>query len=175
MPLTYARVNGVLVDPNQSRTNDAYLDPQFQNTGSYAANVAQPLQIVASSGACYRGMPIGQSPSSGMLVPINASGAVYRGVLLDDLTAYVVARATKVAFAHSGRVRSYAAAALTAGAPVSPDTSASFSGFKPWASTAANPTPVGYAWPLDDGSAENGSSAATTMAQGDTIFVDLTL
>lgn len=172
MGVTFTRVNGVAVDTSQIRTSDLYPDPGF-NGGSYAANLAQPLTTTASQSLCYRGMPVGVSPSTGMLVPISASGATYIGALLDDLTAYVIARGTKVAFVHSGKIRSYAAIAMPVGQLVIPDTAASFGGFKPFASSAAFPSPVGQAFPLDDGSAENGSSAASTMAQGDNIFVNL--
>jgi hypothetical protein len=175
MAATFTRVNGVLVDPFQSTTDTGlYPDPQFANAGSYSANLAQPLTTVASQGACYRGMPIGISPSSGMLVPISASGAVYAGVLVDDLTAYVIAAQRKVTFVRKGRVRSYAAGALTIGDPVKADVASTFSGFKKWVTgTDGAELLKGYAYPVDDGSAENGASAASTMAQGDTIFVNL--
>lgn len=176
MGVTFTRVNGVLVDPVQARTLSLYPDPSFQGAGSSAANLAQPLQTVASQSLCYRGMPIFTSQVSGMLVPpSSAVASTFAGVLLDDLTAYVVARGTKIAYVRSGRVRSYAAIAMPIGQAVMADTAASFGGFKPWASSAANPTPHGYAYPLDDGSTANGATAASTMAQGDNIFVDLAL
>lgn len=175
MGATFTRVNAVLVDTSQAATDiGLYPDPQFQGTGSYSSNLAQPLTTVASQGGCYRGMPIAVSIQSGQLVPVNASGAAYVGVLTDDLTAYVVARGTKVGYVKRGRVRTYAAGALAVGGPVKIDTAAGFSGFKAWVSgTDAADLLRGHAFPVDDGSAENGATAASTMAQGDTIFVDL--
>lgn len=175
MGATFTRVNGVQVDTSQISTDiGLYPDPQFQGSGSYSASLAQSLTTVASQGGCYRGMPIGVSIVTGMLAPISASGVQYIGVLVDDLTAFVLAKGTKITYAKRGRVRTYAAGALAVGDPVKADTAVAFSGFKKWVSgTDAADLLRGHAFPVDDGSAENGATAASTMAQGDTIFVDL--
>lgn len=174
---TFKRVNAVVVDPAFLKSRDGFLHSQF-NGGSYTSNLAQENSTQASTGACYRGMPIGADPATGFLVPMNASGAAYYGVLEVDITAYTVARGTKIACAQRGRVRSYAAGALNYGDPVKADTSAAFGGFAKWVQgTDAQSLLVGNAYPLDDGSASHtGGSAptpATTMAAGDIIFVDL--
>lgn len=179
MASTFKRVNAVVVDPIVTRIGDAYIDAGFATGGAYAANLATELNTVASTGACFRGMPVAIASSTGKLVPINlASGtastaaARFAGVLLNDLTAYAVARGTKFAIAKSGRVRSYAGGALVVGQPVKPDTAAAFGGFVAWVSgTDTSEQLAGWAFPIADGS--DGSAPTTTMAQGDQIFVDL--
>jgi hypothetical protein len=171
---TFKRVNSVLVDPVFSQVTDAYPDPLFSST--YAANVAQELNTTASTSVCYRGFPIARSVSTGKLVPINVASntanAVYEGVLVGDLTAYVVGRNTKIAVAKRGRVRSYAGGTIVPGGPVKADTAAAFSGFVAWVSgTDGAHLLAGYAYPIADGS--DGNPPATTIAQGDQIFVDL--
>lgn len=174
---TFKRVNAVVVDPAFSKVRDGFLHPQF-NQGSYTSNLAQENNTTASTGACYRGMPIGLDAATATLVPINASGAAYYGVLEVDITSYTVARGSKIAIASKGRVRSYAGAALTPGQAVKADTSAQFSGFVPFVEgTDAAHLRVGVAFPLDDGSASHTGASAPTPAvainQGDIIFVDL--
>ena len=175
MPAPFTRVNGVLVDPAHSQTVDFYPDPSLQTGGANAASVVPiPGTTVASGGVLFRGQPIAVSQTTGMLVPANAASSSACGVLLDDLTAYVVARGTKIAVVKRGRIRSYAGGSLTVGDPVKFDVSSTFTGFKKWVSgTDAADLLVGHAYPTDDGSAENGASAGTTMALGDTIFVTL--
>lgn len=174
---TFKRVNAVVVDPAFLKSRDGFLHPQF-NQGSYTANLAQENQTLASSGACYRGMPIGLDPATGTLVPISASGAAYFGVLENDITAYQVARASKIAVAQRGRVRGYAGGTLAIGDPVKADTSAGFAGFVKWiVGTDAQSLNVGNAFPIDDGSASHsgtgGPTPAVAIAAGDTIFIDL--
>jgi hypothetical protein len=174
MAATFTRVNGVLVDTSKASIDTGrYLDPAFQAPGSYSANIAFPLQTVASASLMYRGQGCAISLATGMLVPPSAPNSIPAGVLLDDITPYVAAKGTKVTFITRGKVRTYAGAALTIGQAVTMDTSASFCGFVPWASTMSPNLIHGHAFPLDDGSAENGASAASTMAQGDNIFVSL--
>jgi hypothetical protein len=174
---TFKRVNSVVVDPAFLKSRDGFLHPNF-NGGAFAANLAQENSVTASSGACYRGMPIGLDPATATLVPISASGAAYYGVLEVDITAYTVARGSKIAIVNEGRVRSYAGAALTVGQAVKADTSAGFAGFVPFVEgTDADHLLAGYAFPLDDGSAShtgaNAPTPATAIAAGDIIFVDL--
>ena len=177
MATTYTRVNSVLVDPTQARTRDAYLDAGWATT--YASNTAQELSPNASSGGAYRGMPVAFASATAKIVPINVatapastSAAKYFGVLLSDITPFRVAANTKVGVAHAGRVRSYAAGSLKYGDPVKPDLSANFAGFSKWVEgTDELELLVGHAFPIADGS--DGAAPATTMAQGDIIFVDL--
>lgn len=175
MAATFKRVNSVVVDPFTARIYDAYIDPGFlAPAGAYVANLATELNTVASSSQCFRGQPAGLSTTTGKIVPISTAGAVFGGVLVSDLTAYVAARGTKFALVRSGKIRTYAGAALTLGDPVKADTSAQFSGFTKWiAGTDAGDLLVGHAFPLDDGSASNGATPVTTMAQGDQMFVEL--
>lgn len=181
MGATFNRVNGVLVDPWSAQTNDYYADPSLLTGSSNAAAVVPITGSTATYGQLWRGMPVYLNPNTGMLIPPNdpnassiASTAVYAGVLIDDLTTFALARGTKIAVVRKTRVRSYAGGSLTIGQPVKPDTSANFSGFVAWVDgTDDIQSFVGNAFPLDDGSAENGASAATTMAQGDNIFVNL--
>lgn len=174
MAATFTRVNGVLADTFTAKTRGLYPDASLAAGQANASSVVPITGPTATYGQLWRGMPVGILPTTGKLVPMNASGAVYAGVLIDDLTAYVLARGTKVAYATSGRVRSYAGGNLTVGDPVKADTSANFSGFVKWvAGTDAVDLRVGHAFPLDDGSASNGSTAAVSMVQGDSIFVEL--
>lgn len=175
---TFARVTSVLVDPALTTTDTGlYPDVSLQPAGLNASSVVPINGTTASAGQMWRGMPAYYLPTTGKLVPPNnaASGtAVFVGVLVDDLTAYVVARGTKVTFAKRGRVRTYAGATLLAGQPVKPDTSTPYAGFIPWVDgTDSVQLLAGRAYPLDDGSASNGATAASSMAQGDTIFLDL--
>jgi hypothetical protein len=163
---TFPRVKAVVVDESFSQSADAYLDASFP-----ASNSAQELSPIASVGACYRGMPVGQSSTTGGLMPINTAGVTYCGVLLIDVTAYVIARNLKVGFVRKGRARSYAGGALNWGDPVKADTSANFSGFVKWTSGSdAENLYAGRAYPLQDGST---GTVVATMVQGDAIFVDL--
>lgn len=175
MAATFKRVNGVTVDPFTAKIADAYVDAGFATGGAYAANLATELNTTASTGACFRGMPVAIASGSGKIVPIfvaSTAAARYAGVLVTDLTAYVVARGTKLALQKSGRVRSYAGGALNVGDPVKADTSAAFSGFVKWVSgTDAADLLLGFAFPINDGS--DGNAPTLTMAQGDQIFVDL--
>lgn len=175
MASTFARVTSVVVDPNFCQTDvGRYPDASLQSGGANASSVV-PLQgLTATAGQLWRGMPIGLLQSSAKLVPMSASGAVYQGVLTDDLTAFVLATGRKITFVKKGTVRSYAAGSLNVGDPVKADVAANFSGFLKWVDGTDDQFLLrGYARPLDDGSASNGSTAASTMAQGDTIFVDL--
>lgn len=173
MPATFNRVTSVTVDTTFDQTDTGlYPDAQFASGGSFAASVVPLTGPTATYGQLWRGMPIGVNPASGRLVPPSASGAVIVGVLLDDLSAFVLAKGTKVTFVKRGRVRSYAGGNLNAGDPVKVDTSANFSGFTKWTSgTDAVELRIGRAFPLDDGSATG--TPSTAMVQGDTIFVDL--
>lgn len=170
MASTFKRVNGVEVDSRLTRVVDHYLDPGF-TSGAYVSNSTPQNSTIASSGACYRGMPVGLNTANGKLVPISTAGATFRGVLLLDLTGLVIAKNSKVAVATSGRIRSYAGGALNIGDPVKADTSAQFNGFVK--AIVGTDIVVGHAYPIDDGSASNGVSAAISMVQGDTIFVEL--
>jgi len=172
---TFKRVNSVVADPNLTRTVDAYVDPGFQAGGAYAANLATDLTTVASTGACFRGMPVALASGTGKIVPINlasTAAARFAGVTIEDISSYVVARGVKIALARFGRIRSYAGGALAVGDPVKADTSAAFSGFVKWVSGAdLSDSLVGFAFSLNDGS--DGNAPTLTMAQGDQIFVDL--
>lgn len=177
MAATFKRLNTVVVDSRLAVIQDAYVDSGFQPGGSFSANLANQLSVVASTGACYRGMPVGLSITSGKIVPaseIGAARAVYGGVLSSDITSYVAGRGTKLAIVRGGRIRSYAATALAIGDPVKADTSAAFSGFAKWiAGTDATDIRLGHAYPIDDGSASNGANVTLAAAQGDQIFVEL--
>ncbi len=178
---TFARVTSVIVDPAFLQTDmGKYPDASLIAGGANASSIVPasgPSGLTATVGQLWRGMPIFMLQNTGKLVPPNnaASGtAVYQGILIDDLTSFVLARGTKITYAKKGRVRSYAGAALNDGDPVKPDTTATFAGVLKWVDgTDSVQLRIGYAYPLDDGSASNGSTAASTMAQGDTIFVDL--
>lgn len=182
---TFARVTSVIVDPAFTQTDiGRYPDPLLLSGGadnSAIVPASGPAGLTAQVGQLWRGMPIYLNNATGKLVPPNTSASTtsaYVGVLADDLTTFVLARGTKVGFVKKGRVRSYAGASLKVGDPVKPDTGASnsgaFAGFIKWIDgTDSVQLRVGYAYPLDDGSASNGSTAASTMAQGDVIFVDL--
>lgn len=175
---TFARVTSVVVDPNMTVTDTGvYPDNSLLAGGLNASSVVPINGPTASAGQLWRGMPAYILPTTNKLVPPNnaASGtAVFVGVLVDDLTSYVLAKGTKVTFAKRGRVRTYAGASLTAGQPVKPDTSTPYAGFIPWVDgTDSVQLLAGRAFPLDDGSASNGSSAAVSMSQGDVIFLDL--
>lgn len=176
MPATFNRVNAVIVDAFTAKTADAYVDAGFAAGGAYVNNLATELNTTASTGACFRGMPVALSVTTGKIVPISQASSTaqarYFGVLIGDLTAYVVGRGTKFAVAKSGRIRSYAGGALNIGDPVKADTSVAFGGFVKWvAGTDADDLLLGNAYPLADGS--DGSAPTTSMAQGDQIFVDL--
>jgi len=175
MAATFARINAVAVDPQHLMTDTGlYPDPQLQPGGSFSSNVVPIVGPTASYGQLWRGMGIALNPATGFLVPPSASGAVPMGILVDDLTSYVLARGVKITFAKRGRVRTYAGAAMTVGQNAKIDTSANFCGVVPWVKGTDDPSLiVGKVAPLDDGSAENGASATTAINQGDTIFVDL--
>lgn len=166
---TFKKINAVVVDLSFAQAHDAYLDAGFATGGAFAGAVAQELQTQASTGVCYKGMPMAENVSTGTLVPIsqasNTAQARFVGVTIEDITPYVVAKGVKISTARRGKVRSYAGATLTHGQPVKPDTSAAFSGFVPWVSGTDDATLLaGYAYPLTDGNA---------IAQGDQIFVEL--
>ena|SRR5579872_6824499 len=169
MPATFTRVNAVIVDESFSQTWDAFLDPGFV-AGTYNANLAIDLNPLASTGALYRGMPISLASSSGGIIPY-ASTAQFGGVLVQDITPWQVARNGKISLVRKGRIRSYAGGALTFGQEVKPDPAGN--GFVAWvAGTDAVDLRAGRAYPTQDGST---GTPGTTMAQGDTIFVDLQL
>jgi|SRR5579872_239922 len=180
MATTFTRINAVVVDESFSRRADAFLDPAWA-AGTYAANQATDLNPLASSGGCYRGMPVALASATGKLVPISqvtvpasTSAARYYGVLAEDISAFVVARNGKVPVVHAGRVRSYAGGTLQTGDPVKPDITTGFNGFVKWVDgTDSVELRVGHAYSTLDGS--DGNSPGVTMAQGDTIFVDLVL
>lgn len=181
MGATFTRVNCVVVDPTQSKIRDAYIDASLQVGSSSAANLATHLNPIATYGQLFRGMPVFISRSTGKIVPPSAGNGTsstsstntsYGGVLVGDLTSYIVARNTKFALVTSGRIRSYAGGTIAPGDEVKVDTSANFSGFVTWNKATDDVSlRVGHAWPLDDGSTTG--TPATTIAQGDTIFVDL--
>jgi hypothetical protein len=181
MGATFTRVNSVIVDPTQTKIRDAYVDLSLSPGSSSAANLASTLNTTATYGQLFRGMPVFISRVSGKIVPPSAGNGTssttgsttsFGGVLISDLTSYIVARGTKLALALSGRIRSYAGAVILPGDEVKVDTSANFSGFVTWAKATDDVAlRVGRAWPLDDGSTTG--TPATTIAQGDTIFVDL--
>lgn len=176
MASTFKRINAVVVDPFTSKTRDAYADAGFAAGGAYVGNLATELNTTASTGACFRGMPVALSTTTGKIVPINqasTAAAAFAGVLIGDLTAYQVGRGTKIALATNGRIRSYAGGALTVGDPLKADTSAAFGGFVKWVSgTDSVDLRVGhFAGGLSDGS--DGNAPVVTAAQGDQIFVDL--
>ena len=181
MGATFTRINSVIVDPTQTQVRDAYIDPSLQLGSSSAANLASPLSPIATYGQLYRGMPVLISRVSGKIVPPSAtvgtssttgSTTAFGGVVISDITAHIVARGTKTALATKGRIRSYAGAVILPGDDVKVDTSANFSGFVTWAKATDDIyLRVGKAWPIDDGSTTG--TPATTIAQGDTIFVDL--
>lgn len=175
MAATFTRVNSVIVDPLLTRTRDAYVDPSFSVGGAFAANLASEMNPTASTGAAFRGMPLALASGTGKIVPINVAStaaAKYCGVAIEDITAYVSAKGTKIAFATSGRVRSYAGGALNLSDPVKADTSAAFSGFVKWVSgTDGDDLRLGHVAFINDGS--DGNAPAVSAAQGDTIFVDL--
>ncbi|GAC1334040.1 MAG: hypothetical protein NVSMB14_01040 [Isosphaeraceae bacterium] len=175
MGATFNRVNAVVVDTFATTTDTGlYPDASLGAGGVNASSVVPYVGVIASYGQLWRGMPVSILPSTGKLVPPNAAGAIAVGVLTDDLTTYKLAQQVKITFAKRGRIRSYAGAALTMGQSVKVDTSANFSGFVPWVAGTDDPSlRVGRVFPLDDGSASNGASAATSMAQGDTIFVEI--
>jgi|SRR5579872_33923 len=169
MAATFTRVNSVVVDESFSQTTDAFLDPGFA-AGTYNANLALELNPLASTGALYRGMPISIASGSAGIIPY-ASTAQYGGVLLQDITAWQVAKNGKIGLIRKGKIRSYAGGALTVGQEVKPDPAGN--GFVAWVSgTDAVDLRVGRAYPTQDGST---GTAGTAMAQGDTIFVDLQL
>lgn len=178
---TFARVTSVLVDPFQTTTDTGLYPDASLLPGSTSASTVVPINgVTATVGQMWRGMPAYVNTSTNRIVAPNAASAtsVFVGVLVDDLTAYVVARGTKITFAKRGRVRTYAGASLIVGQPVKPDTGAAnsgnFAGFIPWVDgTDSVQLLAGRAYPLDDGSAGNGAPSASTMAQGDTIFLDL--
>ncbi len=179
MASTFARVNGVLIDPLTAQTNSLYADPSLITGSSNAAAVVPITGSTAQYGQLWRGMPIFVNQSTGKLVPPNDAGvagstSLYVGVLIDDFTTFHLARQTKVSYIQKGRVRSYAGGTLTIGQAVKPDTSSNFSGFTAWVEgTDDLALRVGQFLPIDDGSAENGSTAGTGAVQGDTIFVNL--
>jgi len=124
----------------------------------------------------YRGMPAAVSKTSGKIVPINtasvAANAFFAGILIEDITAYVAAKGTKIALAQRGRLRSYAGGVMAIGDPVKVDTTAAFSGFLKWVDGTDDPAlKVGHAFPIKDGS--DGNAPTVAIAQGDQIFVDL--
>lgn len=181
MGSTFTRVNSVIVDPTQTRIRDAYLDPGVAVGGTYAANLATTLQTTATYGQLYRGMPVLISRVNARIVPPSAgngtssttgSTTTFGGVIISDITSYITARGSKLALAQSGRIRSYAGGALLPGDDVKVDISSNFSGFIAWVKATDDVAlRVGRAWPLDDGSTTG--TPATSIAQGDTIFVDL--
>lgn len=175
MPNTFPRVTSPNVDTSFNQTDTGlYPDAQLFTGGSFAAAVIPIIGQTASLGQLWRGMPAAVDPTTGRITSPAASGAVCRGVLLDDMTTYILAKGTKVTFIKKGRVRSYAAGTLAFGDPVKMDTASNFGGFKKFIAGTDDPTlNVGRAFPLDDGSTSNGQSNAVAMAQGDTIFIDL--
>lgn len=179
MGSTFARINGVLVDPLTAQVNSLYLDSSLQAGSTNASAVVPVTGSTAAYGQMYRGMPVLINTATGQLVPANASTVAsmtvaYAGVLVDDVTQFSLARGTKVSYIFRGRVRSYAGGALTVGDYVKVDTSTNFSGFLKWVDGTDDPNlRVGQYMPIDDGSAENGSSAGTSNVQGDAIFVNL--
>src|SRR6266702_5177043 len=179
MGATFTRINTVVVDPNFAQIGDSYPDPLLSTT--YVANLATEQNTTASYGQLFRGMPVWYSRLSVKIVPPPASigtsstsglTTAFLGVLVVDLTAYVLARGTKIAVARKGRVRSYAGGTMLPGDPVKVDISSNFSGFTKWISGTDDAVlKVGYAWPIEDGS--TAGTPVITIAQGDTIFVDL--
>ncbi len=179
MASTFARVSGVLVDAHTAQINSLYPDPSLLAGSTNASAVVPVTGSSALYGQLWRAMPIFINNLTGKLVPPNDAGvagstSVYTGVLVDDFTNYKLAQGTKVSYIQHGRVRSYAGGTLTVGDWVKPDTSANFSGFVKWVDGTDDVIyRVGQFLPIDDGSAENGSSAGTGAVQGDTIFVNL--
>lgn len=169
---TFTKVNAVVVDQSFSQTKDAALDAGFASGGSFVNQLAPAgaeLSQVASVGTLAKGMPVAINASTGTIQPISQASssaqARFGGVLEVDITPARVATGRRVALARRGRVRSYAGAALTSGQPVKADTSGAFSGFVPFVVGTDTPDLLaGYAYPLTDG---------LSIAQGDTIFVDL--
>lgn len=176
MASTFTRINSVVVDPLLTRTTDFYVDPSLQPGGANAGALATELNPVASTGALFRGMPVAVSKTTGKIVPINlasvSANAFYAGVSIEDITAYVAAKGTKIALVTSGKIRSYAGGAMAIGDPVKADTSAAFSGFVKFIAGTDDPTlNVGNAFPINDGS--DGNAPTVAIAQGDQIFVTL--
>jgi hypothetical protein len=174
MPSTFPRVTSVSVDTtfNQSGTG-LYPDASLQSGGGSVAAVVPLIGNTASYGQLWRGMIAAISPTTGKLVPPNASGAVPIGVLYDEVSAYLIASGRKIGYIKKGRVRTYAGGNMTVGDLAKADTSANFCGVVKWVDGTDDPDLiVGRVAPLDDGSTSNGATAATAMVQGDTIFLD---
>ena len=169
---TFTKVNAVVVDESFSQRQDAFLDAGFQTGGTFVGNLAPmgaELSQTASVGACFKGMPVAINASTGTIQPISQASssaqARFAGVLTGDVTPARVARGVRMALAKRGKIRSYAGAVLTSGQPVKADTSGAFSGFVPFVVGTDTPDLLaGYASPLTDG---------ISIAQGDTIFIDL--
>ncbi len=179
MPAQFPRVNGVLVDPHTAQINSLYPDPSLLAGSTNASSVVPITGSSAQYGQLWRGMPVYINNTTGKLVPPNDAGvsgstSIYTGVLVDDLSSFKLAQGTKVSYIMRGRIRSYAGGALMVGDWVKPDVSANFSGFVKWVDGTDDVIyRVGQFLPIDDGSAENGSSAGTAAVQGDSIFVNL--
>jgi len=171
---TTTRINAVVVNGFDVSTDQGhYADPTLYAGGTYASCTV-PIEgnPIATAGQLFRGMPAFLSPLTMMLCPPNASGAIYIGTLYDDVTQLRLARGTKIGVATRGQRRVYAGASMSAGSLVKPDLSTVFTGYVPWVSgTDAESLKAGIVFPLDDGSAENGASAAITIAAGDTVFL----
>jgi hypothetical protein len=172
MASTFPRINSVNVDTSQNETDDFYPDAGLAVGGSWASAVPALTGATATYGQLWRGMPVGILPATGKLVPVTASSAVPVGFLLDDITAFTLARGTKIAVVKRGRIRTYAGGPLAAGDPVKVDTSTNFSGVVKWISGTDDASlRLGRVYMIDDGSASG--TPAVSAAQGDTVFLEL--